>query len=59
MASFYVLTDEGNKAADKLTGEYFKKVREYLQALSSIKTESTSSLNAQLTRSLNGDICGT
>lgn len=44
----YTLTEEGAIAADKLTGEYFKKVREYLQALDSIKTESTSSLNAML-----------
>lgn len=44
----YKLTEEGGAVSDKLTGDYFDKVRDYLNALDPIKSESTSNLNALL-----------
>jgi hypothetical protein len=44
----YYLTDEGGQVVDKLRGDYFDKVRLYLKALDSIKSEPTTLLNSSL-----------
>lgn len=44
----YSLTEAGDLIADKLTGNYYDRVREYISALDTVKTESTNNLNAAL-----------
>lgn len=44
----YDLTETGDKIAEKLTGNYFDKAREYISALDTLKAETTTNLNSAL-----------
>jgi hypothetical protein len=44
----YGLTEAGDKIAEKLTGNHYDKVREYISALDTVKAESTANLNSAL-----------
>lgn len=44
----YSLTEAGDMIAEKLTGNYYDKVREYISALDTVKAESTTNLNSAL-----------
>lgn len=44
----YDLTEPGHKIAEKLTGNYFDKARDYISALDPLKSEPTNILNSAL-----------